>query len=308
VLITLAVHGLLGRAFSLRVLAWMSGALAIGLAWYVVVLIAVPGASRIVYEAAMVPFGGATEEPWALHHQSFSYYLTKIWTTAAPAALLLPLVVWRGITSRFYREAPRVRLVAIAFVTILVGFSALPQKQSHYLMPTLPLVAILLADAVCELRAVQPAAFTRLLRGAGALAIAAGLAGTLLVYLFLRVIAEVPLTVVLPLASVVLVAFGVASRRAFAGEAGGFVRWLALGAFIILSVHFSGVDVWERQLVAAARIAPVQRTPGERDSLARWQATRAAHPTVARLFNVQVREKRQEGGDEGRLTLPRMPD
>jgi len=67
---------------------------------------------------------------------------------AAPASLLLPFVIWQLWRTRLYRDDPRRRFAALAFLAPFVAFSALPQKQKHYTLSMLPGLALCSADAV----------------------------------------------------------------------------------------------------------------------------------------------------------------
>jgi hypothetical protein len=75
--------------------------------------------------------------------------LPRFLGAAAPAVLLLPLVVRDGVRTRLYREAPALRFATVAALWLFAVWSAIPQKGRHYLLPPiLPFFAVLAADAL----------------------------------------------------------------------------------------------------------------------------------------------------------------
>lgn len=77
------------------------------------------------------------------HTHGAFYYLLAYPSGLLPAALLLPLV-W--VSRRALAATDKARLLAFAFA--LVVFSIPRSKQSHYLLPLDPLVALVLAEAL----------------------------------------------------------------------------------------------------------------------------------------------------------------
>lgn len=290
IVVTLLVHRSLRRALRWRVAGWITAALGLGLVWYVVIVLIVPGAFDALYSAALLPVGVETQAPAARHYRPVWYYVSEMFIAAAPASLLVPLVAWRAASSRCLAGEPRRRFVAIAFATMFVALSILPQKQKHYLVSLLPLFAILCADALERCYALRRGAFDRCLRWFGVLALALGAVAAALIILFLHVVKGAALAWVLPFALITWLAFAAAAMQARAHQARPCALWFALGMFAILLLHFGGVDPWRREVEAAAEAPAGTATANGRASLAQWQALADHHPLVARLFNVRVHD------------------
>jgi 4-amino-4-deoxy-L-arabinose transferase-like glycosyltransferase len=303
VLVTLLLHRSLRRALSPRVIAWLAGALLVGCAWYIVILITVPNAGQMLYEAAMLPMGVEAENhPAAAHFRPLWFYLGEIWIAAAPVTVLLPLAVWRAGASRFYREAPRLRFVAIAFVVMFLGLSILPQKQKHYLISLLPLSAILIADALVWIARERPRVRAVLLRGLSVASWMAVPVGAGVVLLYYHIVIDTTWLAIVPLAAAVVLPLALAALW--------FPRWpraatacLALGLFLGLTIHFGGIDVWKRQVEVAAKGDPAEVTEVERASFVRWREVADRHPLIARTFHAKVHpdagSEADGGGDDG---------
>ncbi len=131
-----------------RVLAWCAAALAVGIAWFVYIAVAVPGAREILRDEILKPITGRRATGSTHHVRPFWWYAPQFLTGIAPAVLLLPFAAVRARATRWYAETPRVRFVALCVVTVLVGFSCLSGKQRHYVLPAVAPAALLLADAV----------------------------------------------------------------------------------------------------------------------------------------------------------------
>jgi 4-amino-4-deoxy-L-arabinose transferase-like glycosyltransferase len=80
-----------------------------------------------------------------LHAHGFHYYLWQLPLGLLPAGLALP---WMVIALR--RPDPVARTCALAVAIGVLVFSLSPSKQSHYLLPLYPLVAIWAAAALAE--------------------------------------------------------------------------------------------------------------------------------------------------------------
>jgi 4-amino-4-deoxy-L-arabinose transferase-like glycosyltransferase len=127
----------------------VAAAAIIGFSWYVVIILRVDGAFRLLASDAALPLGvkvaGGDD---ATHYESPLFYFSKFFSVAFPTGLLVPLVVLRAIRTRAYATSPPLRIMLVGAITQFVLFSLLPQKQRHYLLPLAPHYAILLADAL----------------------------------------------------------------------------------------------------------------------------------------------------------------
>ncbi len=92
-----------------------------GLAWYVAVLLLVPEARG---------------------------YLPHLLGALAPAVVLLPLVIHDGVRTQFFRDTPPLRFAATGALSLFVTWALIPQKGLHYLLPILPLFALLAGNAL----------------------------------------------------------------------------------------------------------------------------------------------------------------
>jgi len=132
------------------VLGWGLVAAAIGLSWYGAILARVPGSGALFSELLLSPFGVQVERD-ARHLRELWYYWPRFPLVTAPAGLLLPWLVYEGWRQRFWRSDPRLQFFAVSFVTLLVAWTFIPQKQMHYLLVLAPLQAIV-AGRVIEQR------------------------------------------------------------------------------------------------------------------------------------------------------------
>lgn len=163
----LFLRGELRAALRPRVLAWMGAALVAGFGWYGFLIARVPGAWDILMMALLLPVGvESTVVPVTNthYHASPLYYLTRLPDLALPALLLLPLALVRAWRTRLWRGDAGRRFPALAFAALFVAFSLLLQKQRHYLLPLLPLLALVLAEPFAHAAATQPEVVRRWLR------------------------------------------------------------------------------------------------------------------------------------------------
>jgi len=144
----LALRRELGVLRRPRVLLCLAVVAAIGLSWYVAVLVSVPGAYESFRDALLLPLGDQDSRSGSAHFRAPWWYLSVLPVRAAPASLLLPFVIWRLWRTRVYRDDPRWRFAALAFLAPFLAFSVLPQKQKHYTLSMLPGLALCSADAV----------------------------------------------------------------------------------------------------------------------------------------------------------------
>ena len=181
IVVVLTARRLWLRALAPRNGAWLLAALAIGAAWYVVILLTVPDAWELLRAYLLKPLGVDEDAAGtsAAHDRPVWYHLKTLTSAALPALLLLPWLVRRARAGRLARDEPRLRWLWIVLATDFVAFSLLPQKQKHYMLPLLPLLALLLADGALARAREDEAAFARLVRRLGFVAAAVVAAGTI---------------------------------------------------------------------------------------------------------------------------------
>ena len=154
VLVPIAVGLTLERSWrqvaTLRALGWIALAGLASLAWYALVLEAVPEAPARLREFLLVPLGAGHSDLASDHYRPVWWYLPRVLAATAPAVLLLPLVIRDGVGSRFWRGAPRLRFLAASALALFGVWSLVPQKGQHYLLPVLPLLALLIGQAVAQ--------------------------------------------------------------------------------------------------------------------------------------------------------------
>ncbi len=145
-------HRRSGRAPPVSRWAWAGAAVALGLSWYVVVLWVVPGSWDLFRNALLLPLGvetpGGPAVHSARHYEPWYMASAFLLNGAAPVSLLLPVVVWRAVRTRMWAHDERMRFVAVIVCSLLVAFSILPQKRPHYLLSTMPALAVLCADSL----------------------------------------------------------------------------------------------------------------------------------------------------------------
>jgi 4-amino-4-deoxy-L-arabinose transferase-like glycosyltransferase len=139
----LTLHRSLRLVLRPRVIACLAVATALAFAWYAAIAVEVPGASFELLGFALHPLGAANAHDSAAHFREFYYYLPRFPLQTLPASLLLPWLVRDAVRTRFWRDDPRVRFIATSLVSIFAAWSLVPQKQMHYLLPIVPLYALL---------------------------------------------------------------------------------------------------------------------------------------------------------------------
>ncbi len=260
----LALRRELGVLREPRVLATLAAAAAIGVSWYVAVLVFVPGAFESLRDALLLPLGNAQSHGGSAHFRAPWWYLSVLPVRAAPASLLLPFVVWRLWTTRVYRADPRRRFAALAFLVPFAAFSLLPQKQKHYTLAMLPGLALCSADAVAAGARELGSRFALALRAVGTPLALAGFAATVMLALFFAWVEGWAPVAVAAAAALPLALFAVAGAAAFAGRPASFgASWLA-GFLLALAV---GLGIVETRVAAISRDY-VRRPLAERERLA----------------------------------------
>jgi 4-amino-4-deoxy-L-arabinose transferase-like glycosyltransferase len=237
ILVFLALERELARLRDPGVLGACALALAIGLSWYAVVLVVVPGAAETLWNDFLVPLGAADAGTDSAHKRPLTWYLAVLPVRAAPASLLLPFVIWRLWTTRLYRGDPRHRFAALTFLVPLVAFSLLPQKQKHYTLSMLPGLALITAETACAL---APRARAWLARGLGAPLALVGVASLVPIALYFVWIEARPPIVVSAGALALVGLFGIALVAALRGNLAAFAcAWIP--AFLLAVTLSRGV-------------------------------------------------------------------
>ena len=254
-----------------RVLVCFAAIAAIGLSWYVAVLVSVPGALTSFLDALMLPLGSQESRSGSAHYKPFWWFLVALPVRAAPASLLLPFVIWQLWRTRLYRDDPRRRFAALAFLAPFVAFSALPQKQKHYTLSMLPGLALCSADAVIAAARELWPRFSLALRALGAPLAALGAAVVVwcaLFYVWVESLAPATAiaAAVLPLALFTLAGLAaLGARPALFGAAWivAFLLALAVGRGLVeprleyYAANYRQLPIGEQeQLVYASRQHP----------------------------------------------------
>ena len=278
ILAFLALERELRRLLDPGVLSACALALAIGLSWYVAVISLVPDAFETLWHDLILPLGQThAARGDAAHFRPFWWYLSVLPIRAAPASLLLPVVVWRLYTTRVFRGDPRKRFAALTFLGPFVAFSLLPQKQNHYTLSMLPGLALVTADA---LAALSSRVREWLARGLGTLLALAGIAVTVLLALFLAWIEGLPPLGVAAGAAAIGAIFALAFAAALRGWAVAFAAAWVPAFLLVFAVHRGIVSV---------RVAIIEQggyqglTIDERERVIH---TARAHPWFVDVFRV----------------------
>lgn len=286
ILVFLALEGELRRLREPGLLGAIALAFAIGIAWYVAIVARVPGAFESLWQDLVLPLGFSSEFGVdAKHYQPVWYYLTVLPRRAAPASVLLPIVLWRLWTTRVYRDDPRMRFAALGFVAPFVAFSLLPQKQAHYTLVMLPSLALLCAES---LAALAPRARVWLARGLGAPFALAGIAATALLALYFHWLEARPLALIVLASLVVGGLFAVALVAALRGRLAGFAL-AAVPAFLLVLALQRGVAMVRAQTIEVDGLTHL--TIDERERLYRVSREQ---PWFLDLF--QLARERDNGG------------
>ncbi|HXX47608.1 MAG TPA: glycosyltransferase family 39 protein [Myxococcota bacterium] len=276
--LVLALERKLGRAIRAETLGWLALALAAGFAWYGVVLAVVPGASRTLFAEAAVPVGVRPPGATATHYGPPYLYLPVLARAALPAVVLLPIAAVRAWRSGGYRSSPRLRFVAVAFAALFVAFSILPQKRTHYLVPLLPLLALLLAESVHDLRERMPEQLRRVLVAGAVVAVPLGLAASGALALFYTELAGLPQALAAALGAGVLVALAALCWSAVRFHPRLFAVLAGAGSLGLMLAFYGSVDVCRRQIEVGAA-----EKCADYDA-ARWEQAFQQWPALARFM------------------------
>lgn len=167
----------LKQAIRRRLIAWLRVALAVGVAWYVIVLLRVPGAWNTFWSELRISAGVPDEDSSARHYDWPHFYVKEFVLLAVPVVAFAPFMIARLIQTRVYREEPRKRFLPFVFLTLFVAWSILPNKQRHYMVPLLPVFATLMAEATLAYWAQRRALVERLMPAVAVIAALGAIAG-----------------------------------------------------------------------------------------------------------------------------------
>jgi 4-amino-4-deoxy-L-arabinose transferase-like glycosyltransferase len=223
------------RFYALFVLAML-----IGLSWYAVIMQRVPEARRIITGEALLPLGVEDEEvKTATHYAMPWFFLLGIWRTAFPISLLLPLIVRDAWKQRGFQASSASRLMLLGIGLPFIVFSAIPQKQDHYMLPVFPLIA-LLGTQVAGAALQRPSRFAfNWMRFAEWLLLVIVLATAAASGFAMRVIADYPVGLAI-LAALAIAATGFAAvPNLVRGRFGPAVFPLLAGVFLVMVCYFT---------------------------------------------------------------------
>lgn len=223
------------------------GAIALGALWYVVLLLRVDHAATYLFGDLVRPLGidVGPQDGDAAHIREPWYYFDKLPSVTFPIAILLPLVIVRSWKNRLLRDDRPLGFVAVVFLTEFVLFSILPQKQKHYLLPSVPLFAILAAEAAQSFYA-RPW-FQRAVRIATGILVLGGVGVIAFLGSFLRQIDPQPS---IGAAWLALAAIGILLAAIGAWRANPRVWLLAvvLAEVGVMNVYRGHIEPWEQHL------------------------------------------------------------
>jgi len=258
---------------------WAAATLLLSLLWFGVVLYRVPGAWDRFFSEAVLPLGIESAHDTAKHYHHLFYFFSRFVVITPFASLLLPLVVWRGWQTRFWRDGPRLRFCAWIAVGLLVAFSLFPQKQPHYLLPLFPALVILTADAALWAADVRSKVYWAWLGlPSVALGIATVVAVVPLVFYF-HVLLQVPLGSVVALCAIVallgsaIVWFGAKREWPATGIA------ILLAAWLLFSIYFGNYGILRSQFETGEI---EQRADYDK---AHWAQVKKSYPFVGKILH-----------------------
>lgn len=279
VAVLLALRDARGRASIAGAVAAIAAASIVGFAWYGWVLARVPGAWNDLLGDLFLPFGVRAESNGdAEHFEPPWYFARQFFSIAFPTCLLLPVVAHRLRATRGHSNQPPLRRFLLTASVQFVVFSALPQKQKHYLLPLLPLYVVLTVDALrsASFSPLVAAWIRRSIAYSGAATIlAAGIivAGTA-TFDPSNLLQSVPL-----LGTAAILGFWLV-RRAEVASFRANVAAFAVMIALILADHHGRFEPWRNRLDDAADSGGA--LPDEQ----RLRDAAARHPLLARIFDV----------------------
>ena len=174
----------LGEAFTARRVTALLLALTAGSAWYLWILSTVPGAWDRLFSELVLPVGVEMPDHTQTHYGPPTEHIGSMLRVTLPVLLLWPLVIWRALRTRLWRDDPGWRFVAVVLLTVFVAFSLIPKKRTDYMLPLLPFAALLLAESTRACMALAPGAWRRILRVLGVVTLLGGGLGAAVVALW----------------------------------------------------------------------------------------------------------------------------
>lgn len=259
--------------------------LLIGMAWHAWMLYLVPQAQKTFKDQGLLPLGMGRKavQSKPLHYESPLFYFYKIFKIALPACLFFPLFFMRVWRTRAYRaNGQNVRWAFHAFAAAFVLFSFIAQKQEHYLLPVLPYLAILLADAAVNLLNDRRAIFA--LQLIGYLGLAMLLGAALLFGLYFHIVLAWPLAAGLVFAAFLILA--TASLRFNRRRAlPAMIVACALGWWLSLVAYYGSFNVWDTQF----KTGEVYQSAHY--SAAHWEDLFQKHPALKKVFKTSKPKK-----------------
>lgn len=252
----------------------------IGLSYYALLLWQVPGAIDQLYTSIVIPLGlrGTTAGP--NHVKPFYSYIYLLSVFALPATLALPIVAWRAWTSRLWRHVPAMRLPGLGLVAVFIVLSLVAEKQRHYMVPMLPLLALVTADSLLAFASEQRRRLHRWLPAAGIAVAALSALAALLVAIWVVTVLGTPL-----LRGAVPTLIVGALLAAAAVRAGLHRRPAALaGVLVTLNLALStfaydSLDVWRWWFLSGH----IQERPGFDPT--HWDRVFREHPRAAWILS-----------------------
>ncbi len=165
--VDLWLRGAWREALRWRNSRWLALALLLGFAWWGALGLRGGEVRDQLVQIALLPLGiqGADIETSARHYRPWYFFFGALPQAASPALVLAVLFASRRAWPRLRALPAEQRWPWIVALAIFVGFSALPQKQKHYLLPMLPALALVLAQTAQRVFAEKRDSTTRWLRG-----------------------------------------------------------------------------------------------------------------------------------------------
>jgi 4-amino-4-deoxy-L-arabinose transferase-like glycosyltransferase len=267
------------RAPARALVPWALASIAAGFAWYVFVLATVPHAFATIISEATLPLGvkvdGANS---ALHYELPYFYIGPLVGGTLPAALLLPLTIWRCVKTRLHAASPRLRFAGLGFAALLAVLAVIPQKQRHYILPLLPMLALLMAEAVLELRERAPERLNRALLWGAALLTPAGIAALVALNCIYGDFFGAPQGPRLAMLAAGAALLGGLLWSARAGHPALFAGFGAAAVLTSMLVWFGSINIWQREFEAGTAMSRPDFEPE------RWASASEAHPRIARFL------------------------
>jgi len=267
------------EALAGRVVRWVGLAVVLGFAWYVVVIAVVPGAFDTLKATLMLPMGVRLPgvEKSAAHTRAVHFFIVSILMSAFPVTALVPTMVVRAWRSRLW-SGQNVRFAGLAFVSLFLCFSLIPQKQKHYMLPLMPLLAILCAESLLSLEARAPAALRRLLVVLAVLAALLAVPALFVLHLVYVEAMTLPILAGIMVGLVAAVLVGSLLKAALQGALGRFAGIATTGVLLVLLCYHGSLEIWMRQFESGL---VVQRPDYD---AARWRAVFDDWPVLEGVF------------------------